>query len=318
MALTPEQDADINSFAKAFVEARRETRAIQSETLDYARRSRKVGDAFRQKIIDKVFAISGVDPAIIKERQVANDKADQKFLESMKLRINSNSAVIGRQQQTRIDAFHRLVPRPRRRTKGAFLAGALLTLADKIVVLESGFVVTKGRDDVLFSTSTAEQKNIIRFFMPHTTQGTTWDFVAYFSWTAPATGNLDILALVGANGSNMWASQHGCIEAQVDQAVITYLQITVNGVIDPNCDAETILYKSWEHFPGCSTDMGMNVVNKAVDLEMQYPVNAGDNVIVGVWIEAMLQTDEAHGEIDFYNAAKQINVPGLVLTVSES
>jgi len=93
-----------------------------------------------------------------------------------------------------------------------------------------------------------------------------------------------------------------------------FLQISINGVVDPlNCDSESILYKYWDSYCPIS---GSGVVSQPANLEMSYPVSAGDEVTVLVCVEAMSWADYSHTEMDFQTAAKQINIPGVVFNVS--
>jgi hypothetical protein len=306
MNMSSELDAKISAAVKAFAEARQETHAIEREVLDHARRTRRIGNAYRHKLLEQVVANASIDPLVLEKRHALSEASDRRFFEAMKLRIDTNSERIAQQQKVRIDAFRRRFPEPDPVPPPANHAGTIIATADKM-----GFLAPPGNAEVSFSAG--QFNNLIRFLIPTEEY---LDFMAYaaFSWTVPISGTLDVLSLCVPNGSYRYSSQYKCIEADGTLELNSFLQISVNGVVDPlACGGEGLLYEYWDSHCPVS---GSGILSQPADLEMTYPVVAGDEIVIFVCVEALSWADYSHTEMDFLTAAKQINVPGMIFNVS--
>jgi hypothetical protein len=150
-------------------------------------------------------------------------------------------------------------------------------------------------------------------------QSHSYEFDFAFIYNPPRDGNLGLFSPVSANGSNWWAAQHGCVEALIEQNVVAELGVIVNNV-PQLLDTETILYKYWDKHPGCSSDIGMNIIDQTPIVEYGgnggVSVSGGKPVVIIVAIYVEFWADEALGGIDFFTSAKQISVPGIVLSVT--
>jgi hypothetical protein len=313
MALSEKEQKFISVATAALHALMMRSRPIEDEVRTYSTRSRKIANAFRKKAIDKVFDVAGVNQKIIADRQEANNLADKKFLQSIRPKIDANSIKIKERQKRSVEIFgkaqsNRHKPGPDLPPPPEF---AILNVADSITSLVPG--------NVQQSTSAAAWNNTARIWIKGNFAGGDASFTWSFLWTPPADGNLSVAAVATANGSNFWASQHGCVEALMEQSVEVAFAVAQSD--DPDnpqiLDEENVYYKHWDDRPGCSTDLGMNIIDKSISMVVDnvFPVQAGRQIVVMAYVDIFYSGDEALGDIDFFNSAKDINIPGVIVSL---
>jgi hypothetical protein len=314
------QTEKINSAIKAAISAIQKRRAFQSKLQDdvrtYSKRTRKIGDGFRQRIFDKAFAAAGVKAADIKKRQRDNDASDKKFIESLVSGINKNSRKVSQRQKKLAKEMLRK-PRPGKSPPGPNPPGPVV---DILSTAHDISFQTFGARNTTWGSSTAPWSNLARVRITDSLFASPFRAFISFQWTPPRDGYLNALAVVAANGSYWWASEHQCIQASLYQAAGIYITVfPVSQQPDPlDCDEQTILSNPWNDFPGCSTDIGNNVVDSVFFL--QHP--AGVSVASGVPVVIMLVCEfyfdavDAIGEIDFLQADKCINATGVIVNLA--
>jgi hypothetical protein len=171
-----------------------------------------------------------------------------------------------------------------------------------------------------WSSSIASGNNLVRVRITDTINPTVFRAFISFRWMAPRAGILNATAVVAANGSNWWASQHHCVIAFMEQVVDAFVSVFPEGQPpDPlNGDTQEILANYWADWPGCYTDIGTNVVDRLLVLQNMngLPVSsAGEGIIIMVVCEFTFEADEAIGEIDFAQFDKCINAVGVIINL---
>jgi hypothetical protein len=296
----------IDALIKAYVKETRGTRDILRETAEHDRSARRVASAQRQKVLEQVLAKSGVDLAALLQLHTRSEKSDNRFYEGMAKRINENSSNIARQQKIKAEAFGRFRP-PHHHPGNQTHAGAIITTADTIEIMDASHSIPE------WSRSIAPQENIIRFHLG-TEDFMVIDVATVFTWKSPISGTLDVIGLILPNGSWRYSSQYKCIEAVGELNLGFYLMIGLNGAnFDPNqCDSDSSFDEYWDSYSHVS---GSGIVSEPIDLEMQYPVQAGDEITLAVVTHVYSWASESHSDIDFASVDKQINIPGVIFNV---
>jgi hypothetical protein len=320
MLVSDKDEALVKAATTVFRELSAERKTIQNDARTYGIRTSKAAGAFQKKIFDKALTLAGISPIDIKNRQTDNDASDQKFLQSLEPRVAKNSESIAARQKAlakklrtgyeKLPHYHPPGPPP----PPPPAPGPVYAILDAATS-----ITAPDGQPIDFATSIAAWSNVLRFQFTGG-QNHSFEFDFSFVWTPPHDGNVTMFSPVNANGSNWWAAQHGCVEALLEQDVEAELGIFVAGNEQSGTllDSQSILYKYWDKHPGCSSDIGMNIIDQSPILTYSggYPVSGGIPIVVLVAITVEFWADEALGGIDFFTSAKQIDVPGVVLYLS--
>jgi hypothetical protein len=320
-----ESDSKLVKAATALVFGRNaQRRKLAEETRQYATRSGKIAKAYRQKILNKAFATAGIDQEEIRKRQLENDEADRKFLASIEPILTENARLTNARNKLLIEGLQSkykkfLFPKPHPMPPPPppqLPLWDVLTTADSFTIEPGAF----GAPLPNFSTSIAAFENIVHFSLPP--ENNSYNIVASFLWTPPADGYLNLLSVVAFNGSNWWGAKHGCIETLVDQEGTVGLWLTNPQSATPqdSCDEQSFLYNSRDWTPGCSSDVGTNVIDQPIYLTAPTvaQVTAGQTLVISVVLAVQNFSDEAIGEIDFFNNGKSINITGVILNLTST
>jgi len=314
MTLSEKHAAAIAKSSDAFRERIVESMAIENEVRAYSARSRKVANAYRQKLLDKVFAQSGVDQDELRKLQAASVASDQKFLRSLKSRVDDRSKEINKSQKLRADAFfrkhrphHNIPPGP---PAPPTYSGEILLTADSI----EAYNINPG---IPYTTSVGPEKNIARVWLQKTSNSSPI-FVFSFLWVAPIAGSFDAIALVDGNGSSSWQPEWGCLHTDGAQTALVVLGLgTLENPAGGGGVVQDYLYhRVWDFYPGCLDGIGLDIIDNGVSPESSMQVMAGDAVLVQVAINVNFHGDNLFGDLDFYNAGKELNVAGVVVSVT--
>ena len=331
MAKSDKAKSSIKAAIRAIEERSAFQRKLQREVLTYGTRTRKVGNAFRQKLFNKAFAAAGVNPADIQKRQRDNDASDKKFIRSLVSGINKNSRAISRRQKRLAQGMLRTRPKhPDPGRPGPDPSGTIVDILSTASDISFGLPTS----NTTSSSSIGDGNNLVRVRIIDSINPTPFRAFISFYYYPPRSGILNATAVVAANGSNWWASQHQCVEATMTQSVDAFITMFPSGQQpDPlDCDVQSILDNNWSDWPGCSTDIGSNVVDSL--LVLQHPTGipvsasppqtpfdpfvttlpAGPAVIMVV-CEFSFWADEAIGEIDFAQFDKCINAVGVIVSL---
>ena len=323
-----ESDSKLVKAATALVLGRNaQRRKLAEETRQYATRSGKIAKAYRQKILNKALATAGVDQEEIRKRQLENDEADRKFLASIDPILTENARLTNARNKLLIEGLkskykkflfprvpHHLSPPPPPPPPPQLPLWDILTTAETITYEPGAF----GTPLPNFSASSAAFENIVHFSLPP--ENNSYNIIVPFLWTPPADGYLNLLSVVAFNGSNWWGAKHGCIETLVDQEGSVGLWLTDPQSATPQdaCDEQAFLSYTRDWTPGCSSDVGTNIIDQPIYLTAPTAaqVTGGQRLVISVVIAVENFSDEAIGEIDFLNNGKSINVTGVVLNLT--
>jgi hypothetical protein len=312
-------------------------RKLQREVLTYGTRTRKIGNAFRQKIFNKAFAAAGVNPADIKKRQRDNDASDKRFIQSLVSKINKNSRAIGRRQKQLAKEMLRGHPKHPQRPGQPGRPGPAQS-GNVIDFVSTAYDISFGppTSNTTWSSSIGDGKNLVRVRITDSINPAPFRAFISFYYIPPRSGILNATAVVTANGSNWWASQHQCVEATMRQSADAYIALfpayPADGPLHtPDGDTQIFLDNNWSDWPGCSTDIGSNVVDKLLVLQNStglpvYASPASGNpfnpflqpttpIVIMVVCEFWFEADEAIGEIDFEQFDKCINAVGVIVNL---
>jgi hypothetical protein len=323
-------DSEITRALSSLVFGRNaQRRKLAEETRQYATRSGKIAKAYRQKILNKALATAGIDQEEIRKRQLENDEADRKFLASIEPILTENARLTNARNKLLIEGLQSkykkfLFPKPHPMPPPP---PPQLPLWD--VLTTAAYVVgwnpkREGTGWEFFSPipnfnySLAPFENLIHFTSP-ADGNAEFAIVAYFPWTAPLRGTVNYLSVLAFNGSNWWGAKHGCVHTSVKligQAGITaFNQTVVNAELyDPA--PQTFLDEDHEWLPGCSSDVGTNLIDDPVYLTGSFPVGGSNEMLIAVSIYIKSNGDEAIGELDFATNNKSINITGIVLNLT--
>lgn len=295
-----------------------ERRMIDDDMRRYAARSRRIGGAYRKKLLDKVLVAAGSDAAEIAHRQSDNDAADTAFMDSLRPRLDANAAAVARRQAAFLANFRKSHGRAGSAPPGPpSPPGApeqtlfILTTADHVE-----------RDvapGLQHQVSITPWHNTVKALVEANQQQTSV-VVLEFAWTPPRDGTIKVLSVVAVNGSYWWASQHGCVEALVEQSVGVDLYAYDSAIGQDSAillDGDSAVDHYWDDFPGCSSDMGSKVADQPLFLEFTggYAVTAGKPIVIAAVVSFEFWSDEARGQIDFMSGDRVINITSVILNL---
>jgi hypothetical protein len=321
MAISESDSKLIQTATKLVLGRYAQRRKLAEETRKYAARSGKIAKAYRKKILDKALATAGVDQEEIRRRQLENDQADQKFLASIEPILTENARLTNARNRLLIDGLKAKYG-PRHLPPGppppppTLPYGAFLSTAEQITYEPT--VLANPLPN--FNASSAPEENLVHFTLPY--EGNSYNIIVPFLWTPPLDGYLSLLSIVAFNGSNWWGAKHGCIETFVDQEGTVGIWVTdpQSGTPQDSCDEQSFLYYVRDWVPGCSSDVGTNIIDQPIFLTAPTPtkVTGGQPLVISVVIAVQNFSDEAIGEIDFATNGKSINVTGVFVNLTAS
>ena len=285
-------------------------RRIDQEVRTYSRRSQRVGSAYREKLLEKVFISAGIDRAAITKRQGLSNKASSAFLNSIRRKVDGISPEIEARNRALIDSLQSRY--------GHGGAGPASPPEDVFILNLADSVSDDFAAGVQHTISTTPWNNTIKSLIGADVDYTS-DATFTFNWTAPRNGILNFMVTIPVNGYCWWSSKHGCRRAFLQEEL--HLTVAMYGIGQSNDFVyETLIVDElFDDSPGCETDVGIKVVDTPILIDSRstnpqgFAVTAGQSLSFYATLFFGLAADEAEGQMDFITGDRQINVSSIIL-----
>jgi hypothetical protein len=282
------------------------------------RRSR-VGDRYRQRIIEKACAASGVDFGLIAQRQETEVESLIRELAVIKKKLKANTAKVKVRHRQLIDRLvkNRAIrlggspggsPAPEDVSVGYLWMPSSTSLVDQ--GLPPGATLTLANRSTLlkFKWGTA----VVKSWYPGIIA------VVNFLWTPPQDGTFGLFSLVAYNGFCQWAFPGSCWTPPYFglkfRSSVAVQQIDPNGLLRTDMADGSNGGLNESHSGGCSPDGGSRTYD-AVDylqLANPFPVAANLPVLVSITIGGDCLAYSAAAELDFSTNSACIEQPGIL------
>jgi hypothetical protein len=279
-------------------------------------RRTRVGDRYRQRIIEKALAASGVDCGLIAQRQETEVKSVIRELAGIKKKLKANTAKVKVRHRQLIDRLMKNranrsggSPAPEDVSNGYLFVPSSTSLVDQ--GLPPGATLT-----------TANQSTLLKFRW-ETTVVKSWGpgitAVVNYLWTPPQDGTFGLFSLVAYNGFCQWAFPGACWTPPYFglkfRSTIAIQQIDANGLLRTDMADGSNGGLNESHDGGCWPRSGSRTYD-AVDylqLPNPFPVAANLPVLMSITIGGDCLAYSAAAGLDFSTGSACIEQPGILL-----
>jgi ribosome maturation protein Sdo1 len=295
-------------------------REIEQEIRASTARRAKIGDNYREKMLEKALKNAGVDYDLIRQRQAKESESALKDLKKLEARLNANVRTVAerhqqlREQLRRTKIFPQFrsspAPGPAAITSGYLAAPTTTDLDDENTPKNAAITPGANANDGVYLTFDWKTKAV-----------NSWgaNIVAFFNylWTPNTAGSLGVFSVAAYNGTGSWSINAGCgYTGWFTVGFATTLSVSqvdsAGHMNQAQVQPTTGIYD--HHTGGCTHHSGSKPYDQVDYLELVMPFAVEKKLPVKISIEIAGYADAelgAGGEVDFSSTGKSINLPGV-------
>jgi hypothetical protein len=302
-------------------------RDIERQLAQTNMRRAKVGQRYRQRAMEKVFKLAGVDYDEILRRQEQEAKTVRGEVEQLKKKSLAHSLKVARSHKDVVARFRKSKAPVSKHTPGPNLQSVTLgylgvpssfDLQDMAKPADASFTTNSQGAELQFSWNT----RVTDWWNPYLTLNVN------YLWTPPADGSVGLLSVVAYNGFGSWAFPGSCdvLYPFLKMAVEPTLSIQqMDSVGDLHTETSPATGSVFEdHSGGCFPHAGHKFFDSVDYLQLQndFLVEKELPVKITVTLSAYCFGHNTAGDLDFSNdgnaTGRGITLPGVLFGFTAS